>query len=346
MTSWEFPPRVLGGLGRHVGELVPALRSLGHDVRVVAPDSTDLGGDLLAHVAAGQAELIRAGRNAVDGWTPDVVHGHDWLTAVAARELARHTRAPLVTTMHATERGRQQGYLTSPLQRQIDASERRLCLDSDVVLACSQYQADELDRLFHVPATVIGNGCTLTFNPKPKDANLIAFAGRLVHEKGVQELIKALPLLSEEFPDIHCVIAGDGPLYADQLDRAERYGVADRIRWAGFLDQRATTDLLAHAAVVVVPSLYEPFGLVALEAQAVGTPVAVSDVGGLRELVTDGITGVRFEPESPAAIATAIRRLLRDPKNATAMAKTARQKAETDFSWTAVAQRVAAAYPR
>lgn len=338
---------MIGGLGRHVGELVPALRALGHDVRVVAPEHPELSRrDVVDQVATAQPALIEAGGLAVRDWSPDVIHGHDWLTATAARELARAADVPLVTTVHATERGRQQGYLTEPSQYRIDDIERAMCRASDVVLACSQYQADELDQHFQVAATVIGNGCLPSAHRSTREPGLIAFAGRLVHEKGVQELIKALPLLRTEYPDIHCLIAGDGPLLAAQQDRARRYGVADRIGWPGLLNQAGTGELLARASIVVVPSLYEPFGLVALEAQAAGTPVAVTDTGGLRELVTDGVTGVRFAPESPSAIAAAVRRLLTDPAQAEVMANAARQQAETRFSWPAVARRVAAAYPR
>lgn len=347
MVSWEYPPHVVGGLGRHVGALVPALRALGVDVRVAHPAGAPrLRADvLLAQVAAAQPGLVA--QLPADGWVPDVVHGHDWLTADAARELAARTGAHLVSTVHATESGRQQGYLTTPLQREIDRRERRMCRESSQVLVCSQFMADEVARRFDVRATVIGNGAAAgPASSNERDPRLIAFAGRLVHEKGVQELIKALPILAGDHPDIHCVIAGDGPLAAAQRDRARRYRVADRIEWTGFLDAPATAGLLARAAVVVVPSLYEPFGLVALEAQLAGTPVAVADTGGLRELVADGVTGVRFAPENPAAIARAVGRLLADPAGAAAMADRACAQARSRFSWPAVADRVAAAYPQ
>jgi glycogen(starch) synthase len=140
------------------------------------------------------------------------------------------------------------------------------------------------------------------------------------------------------------VVAGTGAQLADQQNRANRYGVADLINWAGFLDAAALTPLFTAADLVVIPSLYEPFGLVALEAQLTGTPVAVSNTGGLAELVEPGVTGVRFEPESPAAIADAVRLLVADPDRARAMAARAQQRARRDYSWAAVAQRTAEVY--
>jgi glycogen(starch) synthase len=203
---------------------------------------------------------------------------------------------------------------------------------------------------------VIGNGATepeldgtdlaaaeARFRPS---GPLLAFAGRLVHEKGLQELVKALPLLEREFPDIGLVVAGTGPDLAEQQDRAGRYRVAGRISWPGFLAGRELAALLAVADAVVVPSLYEPFGLTAVEAQLAGTPVAVCDTGGLAELVEPGRTGVRFAPQSPAAIAEAVGELLRDRAGSAASAARAQRQARSRFSWTAVAQRTADGYQR
>jgi glycogen(starch) synthase len=354
MVSWEFPPQPAGGLGRHVGMLCAALTEAGHDVRLICHPSAREAEldqyDLLARVEAGNERLARLGAAALDGWRPDVVHGHDWLAWPASRVLAEQAGRPSAVTVHATEFGRQQGWLAGTVAPLIHARERRMCAEAGAVLVCSHYMAVEVGTLFGLgpgAMTVVGNGARRYPVPAtPRDPDLVAFAGRLVHEKGLQELIKALPLLRAEFGGIHAVIAGDGPLLAAQRDRAERYRVADRIEWAGPLDEGALARLLARAAVVVVPSLYEPFGLVALEAQLAGTPVAVADTGGLRELVADGVSGTRFAPQSPAAIAAALRGVLGDPERAAAMARTAQHTAQTRFSWAAVAARTAAAYAR
>ncbi|HEX4729198.1 MAG TPA: glycosyltransferase family 4 protein [Jatrophihabitans sp.] len=388
IVSWEFPPVVVGGLGRHVGELAPALAALGHDVRVLTrgrdrqPSIEQLAGvtvyraaadgldidlaseSVLAWAQAFEHSLVRAGLTALDGWQPQLIHAHDWLVGQTAVTLHQVSGAPLVLTMHATEHGRRQGWLAEPVARAIHSVERWLCGQATLVIACSAFMAGELRMLYGLPADrlrVIGNGVRL---PEPEPAvsepavgepawtaewpagsgPVIAFAGRLVHEKGVQELIKALPLLRPEFPGLRAVIAGTGEQLAAQRDRAERYRVAELISWPGFLDQAGLHRLFRSADVVVVPSVYEPFGLVALEAQLAGTPVAVADTGGLAELVEPGATGVRFDCQDPAALAAAVAGLLRDPAGAARMAATAQQRARTGFSWDEVARQTAAVY--
>ena len=385
IVSWEFPPLVVGGLGRHVGQLARQLAAAGHDVRVLTrgnrpePEEQVLDGlsvwraaadelaidfgseSVLAWTLAFEHSLTRAGLRLVADWQPEVIHAHDWLVAQTAHTLRQVTGSPVVVTVHATEYGRQQGWLSEPVPRAIHSAERWLCRDAAAVIACSRFMAAEVAELFQLPVAairVIGNGVDpvpltdpgveletsagepVRYTGRP----LLVFAGRLVHEKGLQELIKALPLLRDELPGLRLVVAGTGQQLADQQDRAARYGVADLISWAGFLDATDTARLLAAADLVVVPSLYEPFGLVALEAQLAGTPVAVSDTGGLAELVEPGRTGLRFAPESPAAIADAVRQLVAEPDAARRWAAAARRRARQEFGWAAVAGRTAEVY--
>ncbi|HEV2887693.1 MAG TPA: glycosyltransferase family 4 protein, partial [Jatrophihabitans sp.] len=396
IVSWEFPPLVVGGLGRHVGQLARHLRAAGHDVRVLTRGSRpepeeqryegvtvwraaadelaiDFGSEsVLAWTQAFEHSLIRAGLRLVTGWRPDVIHAHDWLVAQTARTLREVTGSPVVVTVHATEHGRQQGWLSEPVPRAIHSAERWLCRDAAAVIACSRFMAAQVSEVFDLEpgrVRVIGNGVDAlsatesrleldtdaaaadvgagagpsqarTYSGRP----LLVFAGRLVHEKGLQELIKALPLLRQELPGVRLVVAGAGQQLADQQDRAARYRVEDLIDWAGFLGAAELAGLLAAADLVVVPSLYEPFGMVALEAQLAGTPVAVSDTGGLAELVEAGRTGLRFAPESPAAIAAAVRDVVGDPAAARRRAALAQRRARQEFGWAAVAARTAEVY--
>ena len=386
IVSWEFPPLVVGGLGRHVGQLAGQLAAAGHDVRVLTrgnrpePEQDQLAGvtiwraaadelaidfgseSVLAWTQAFEHSLVRAGLRLLADWQPEVIHAHDWLVAQTAHTLRQLTGSPVVVTVHATEYGRQQGWLTDPVPRAIHSVERWLCRDAAAVIACSRFMAAQVAELFQLPVSrirVIGNGVeaasqadsraeleTVTTSPgRTRDGQpLLVFAGRLVHEKGLQELIKALPLLRDELPGVRLVVAGAGQQLADQQDRAARYGVSDLITWAGFLEDAELTALFAAADLVVVPSLYEPFGLVALEAQLAGTPVAVSDTGGLAELVEPGHTGLRFAPENPAAIAAAVRQVVADPAAARRWAAAAQRRAREEFGWAAVARRTAEVY--
>ena len=386
IVSWEFPPLVVGGLGRHVGQLARQLAAQGHDVRVLtrgtrtAPEqqqfegvavwraaadglAIDFGSEsLLAWAQAFEHSLVRAGLELVSRWRPDVIHAHDWLVAQTARTLCQVTGSPVVVTVHATEHGRQQGWLTEPLPRAIHSVERWLCREAAAVITCSRFMAAEVSELFQLdPAEVrvIGNGAEPTHPTEPRPGvetetgmadrryrgePLLVFAGRLVHEKGLQELVKALPLLRDELPRVRLVVAGTGPQLADQQDRAARYGVSDLVDWAGFLDEAELARLLAAADLVVAPSLYEPFGMVALEAQLAGTPVAVSDTGGLAELVEGGRTGLLFAPQDPAAIAAAVRQALADPEGTRQRASRAQRRARDEYGWAAVARRTAEVY--
>lgn len=384
LVSWEFPPLVVGGLGRHVGALASELAAQGHDVRVLtrgnqptvteetageqsnlritraAADGLDIGftaESILAWTQAFEHSLVRAGLRLMSGWQPDVIHAHDWLVAQTARTLHQVSGAPVVLTMHATEHGRQQGWLAEPVQRSIHSVERWLAQSAAAVIVCSKFMAAEATALFQLSAeqlAVIGNGinpAAWAVEPEPASTEtsatawpLLVFAGRLVHEKGLQELIKALPHLRDDYPRLRLIVAGTGQLLADQQDRAVRYGVADLIDWQGFVSDADLARLFAAAEVVVVPSLYEPFGLVALEAQLVGTPVAVSNTGGLAELVEPGLTGARFTPQSPAAIAEAVRGLLKDPTGTRVMADRARHRARTELGWDSVAGRTVRLY--
>lgn len=322
----------------------------------------DFGSEsVLAWTQAFEHSLTRAGLSLVSGWRPEVIHAHDWLVAQTARTLRQVTGSPVVVTVHGTEHGRQQGWLAEPVPRAIHSVERWLCREASAVIACSRFMASQVAELFQLELDeirVIGNGADpapaaesesqsqveTVESAKHRGRPLLVFAGRLVHEKGLQELIKALPLLRSELPQLRLVVAGAGQQLAAQQDRAARHGVSDLIHWAGFLDAAALAGLLAAADLVVVPSLYEPFGMVALEAQLAGAPVAVSDTGGLAELVEPGRTGLRFTPQDPAAIAAAVRDVVADPAAARRRAAAARRRAREEFDWAAVASRTAEVY--
>ena len=380
MLSWEYPPLIVGGLGRHVGALSGELAAAGHEVRVVSRggaglrdatlegvqvhradvDPIDLSfttESLLAWSQAFEHALVRKALPLVRRWRPDVIHAHDWLVTQSAVTIARFTDRPIVATVHATEAGRHRGWLPAPLNRAVHSVERWLVHEATRVITCSSFMHDEVRRLFDVPETqidVVPNGLDADAWRAPTaarlaararfdgDGPLIVFAGRLVHEKGVHTLLEALPRLRREFPGVRLVVAGAGPL-DDEL-RARSGGLA--VRWAGFVPAGELAALLGAADVVVLPSLYEPSGLVALEAAAAGAPLAVADTGGLRDVVEPGITGLRFTPGDGSALGDAVLRLLRDPAAARRMAEHAQQAARRDRSWSAVAARTAGTYAR
>jgi glycogen(starch) synthase len=381
ILSWEYPPVMVGGLGRHVHALAAALARAGHDVTVAtrhapgAPLDEMVEGvrvvrapedpvripldtpNLVPWVMAFNHTLTRTALSAArDGF--DVVHAHDWLVAHTAVTLKEHLGAPLVATIHATEAGRHQGWLPGDLNRTIHSMEAWLSHEARRVLVCSRYMRQEVSALFRLSDAkiqVIPNGVDVPrWRSKPADVTaararltgggpLIGFAGRLVHEKGVQHLIDALPELRRRHHGLHLVIAGDGPQRPELEAAAHRLDVADAVSFTGFVGAHLATTMACTDAMVV-PSIYEPFGMVALESAAAGAPLAVAATGGLAEIIRPGVTGLTFPTRDHEALAEAVGTLLADGDGARKMAVAARAMVRRRFCWSTVATRTAAAY--
>ncbi|PWU57326.1 glycosyltransferase family 1 protein [Micromonospora sp. S4605] len=383
MLSWEYPPVLVGGLGRHVHALSVALAAAGHQVTVVtrhadgAPLEEHTDGvrviraaedpvtfplatnSLLAWTMAFNHTLTRAALRATDTADYDVVHAHDWLVAHTAVTLAEHLDLPLVTTIHATEAGRHQGWLPEEMNRTIHGVEHWLSNASTRVIACSGYMRDQVTTLFEVPAgqvDVVPNGVDdRAWRARPRavasararfagDGPLVGYAGRLVYEKGVQHLVHAVPYLRRRHPGLRVVIAGDGPYRAELEEEARRLTLGPTVRFTGFLDTTQLPAMLGATDATVVPSLYEPFGMVALEAAAAGAPLAVARTGGLAEIVEPGVTGVTFPHSDPDALAGAVGQLLGDEVFARRVARRARTMVGRRYGWASIAGRTAGTY--
>lgn len=379
--SWEYPPVVYGGLGRHIHALAEAQAALGHDVVVLtqhadgeAPDEV-VGGvrvvrvphdpphvpmaDLLAWVMGFGHGLARAGMRLGRDWQPDVVHGHDWLVAHAAAQLKTLFEVPLVATVHATEAGRHQGWLPSDLSRAIHTTEWWLTYEARRVITCSSHMRWEVTRLFDLPpakVTVVPNGIDLAHWQVDADdvarvraryagrGPLVLFTGRLEWEKGAHTLVEALPGLLARLPGVRLVLAGQGSQQQELHATAKRLGLGQHVRFTGWLPDDQLPLLAAAADVAVVPSIYEPFGMVALEAVAAGTPLVVADTGGLRELVAHGVTGVHFTPGDVDGLVDAVVSLVDDEVLARRMVSRGRKVLARDYAWTSIAERTDEVY--
>ncbi|MFI9815696.1 glycosyltransferase family 4 protein [Saccharothrix variisporea] len=391
MLSWEYPPVVVGGLGRHVHALATQLASQGHDVVVVCrqPTGTDAithpttdstaDGVRLIRVAEDPAHLVferdlvawtlamghamtRAGLNLLRGWRPDVVHAHDWLVTHPAIALAEAAGVPLVATVHATEAGRHSGWLSQTLNQQVHSVEWWLANRADALITCSSAMRTEVAHLFEVDAeqvTVLHNGieprrwrvrsddvAAARAKYSSDGAPLLLFFGRLEWEKGVQDLIAALPRIRRAHRGARLVVAGEGTHGQWLVEQARKHKVRRAVDFVGHLSDRELAGVLSAADAVVLPSRYEPFGIVALEAAAAGTPLVASTAGGLGEVVLDGVTGLSFAPGDVEALARAVRSVLDDRPSAVRRAKAAKARLATDFDWTRIARDTAAVYER
>jgi glycogen(starch) synthase len=380
--SWEYPPIVAGGLARHVSKLSEALARAGVEVHVLTRGgrdaqpaaSRDVAGvvvhrvpedpmprDLDAFVAwveAMNSHMHAAGRQLGKRLRFDLVHGHDWLVAGAAAALATRLRCPYVTTIHATEYGRHQGWVDKHPQSYIHAIETWMAGRAERVIACSHYMRGHVADVFAIGEeriAVIPNGIdradlhpladleTLRVRFAAPDERLVLLVGRLVYEKGFQVALDALPQVIRRSGRVRFLVAGSGTHEAQLREQARRLRLDEHGTFLGWIGDDLLHSLYRIADLCVVPSIYEPFGLVALEAMASGCPCIVADTGGLREVVPNADVGLRFRSRNPRSLATMMRRVLDDD------ALRERLVAEASvhvlrFDWDDVARRTADVY--
>jgi glycogen(starch) synthase len=170
------------------------------------------------------------------------------------------------------------------------------------------------------------------------------YVGRLEYEKGVHDLIAALPRIRRTHSGTTLTIAGTGTQQQWLIEHARKYKVLKAVRFAGHLDHEQLVTLLHSADAAVLPSHYEPFGIVALEAAATGIPLVTANVGGLGEAVINGVTGLSFPPRDLTRLAAAVRAAIDDPAAAQQMAIAARERLTSDFDWHSVADETAQVY--
>ncbi len=383
MLSWEYPPVVVGGLGRHVHALSTALVRAGHEVTVVtrhapgapleeyaegvrivrAPEDPPLfpldPENMLAWTMAFNHTLTRSALRAAENGEYDVIHAHDWLVAHTAVTLKEHLDLPLVATIHATEAGRHQGWLPDPMNKAIHSVEWWLANEACLVIVCSEYMRWEVNRLLEIPTDrieAVPNGVDVgAFQASARavvaararfagTGPMVGFAGRLVYEKGVQDLLAAVPRLAAEHQGLRVVLAGDGPYKAELVDEIRRHRLHDTVTFTGFLGVGQLPAVMAATDAMVVPSIYEPFGMVALEAAAAGAPIAVAATGGLAEIVQNGETGVTFQAQQPDELAAAVGSLLADEPFARRVATRAKAMVGERYGWARIADTTAAVY--
>ena len=380
-VSWEYPPLVYGGLGRHVHGLAEAQAAAGHDVTVVtqlpegaATDEVVNGvrvvraayeplrlteSELLPWVRGLDRALARTAERA--GVEPDVVHAHDWVVGDAGRLLRDRLGAPLVATLHATEAGRHQGWLPSDLSHAIHRLEHRLTVDAARVVVCSDAMRHDVETLFGVPDEVVDvvpagldvaawrAGARAVREARAAyaaDGPLLVTASRLEWEKGVHTLLDAMPRLRRRFPGLRLVVAGRGGQREALEAQARRLRLGASVRFVGWLPEPSLAALLGAADAVVLPSVYEPFGLVALEAAAQRSPLVVAATGGLAETAQDAVTGRTFAPLDAASLADVTTEVLRDPAAAQRRVRAMSRRLRAVHDWSAVAARTVEVYQR
>ena len=380
ILSWEYPPLIEGGLARHVRKLAENLAAQGVDVHVLArgreedPAEEEVGGVLVHRVREPErprdlsefvawiehmnSDMLAAGVEVGDRYDFDVVHGHDWLVASAGDHLAKRFRAPLVVTIHATEYGRHQGWVDKHPQSYIHGVERWMANRAERLITCSSYMREHVADIYGLEESrvnVIPNGIdpselvpvddldTLRSRFAAPDERLVLLVGRLVYEKGFQLALEALPGLIERVGNVRFLVAGSGTAEEELREQASRLGLDEHGTFLGWIGDDVLHSLYRIADLTVVPSIYEPFGLVALEAMASGCPCLVADTGGLREVVPNEDVGLRFRSRDPGSLAAMAERLLTDEELRDRLVAEASEHVLT-FDWGDVARQVAVVY--
>jgi glycogen(starch) synthase len=344
-------------------ETHPTTDSVVEGVRIIRvaedPMHVTFERDLAAWTLAMGHAMIRAGYELLRSWRPDVVHAHDWLVTHPAITLAEAARVPLIGTIHATEAGRHSGWLSHPINQQIHSVEWWLANRADELITCSRAMRAEVAHLFEIPPEnihVIHNGIEQRSWQVPKaeveaararhsnGGPLLLFFGRLEYEKGVQDLLTALPRIRRLHPGTRLVVAGKGRHLDPLVEQARKLRIRRAVDFVGHLPDRELRAVLAGADTVVLPSRYEPFGIVALEAAAANAPLVASTAGGLGEVVQDGVTGLAFEPSDVDGLVAAVHGVLSDRAAAKRRAEAAKARLADDFDWPTIAEATTEVY--
>jgi glycosyltransferase involved in cell wall biosynthesis len=381
MLSWEFPPRIIGGISTHVYELSRALARIGIETHVVTcdfpevPDQEIVDGVHVSRVDCSSiseknfmlwtfymnSRMIERGNEILKEYSYDLIHAHDWMVGRAAAELKSQHGLPLVSTIHATELGRG-GSLQNDYQKTVHYLEETLMSHSDKLICTSNYMFQHLSVNFN-PRTnieVIPNAVDVKSFKLPKKldkitANLglptdifsgkvILYLGRLVQEKGLYTLIDAFERIRKNTRNLNLVIAGEGPIKDRLIRKVQDRGLEKSVHFTGFVDEETKVALYRLCHLFVLPSHYEPFGIVVLEAMSSRIPVVVSDVGGLSEIVEDNVTGLKVPPGDPKSLANAMKKTLETPQLADMLAENAFVHVSARYTWNSVAERTAAVY--
>jgi glycogen synthase len=378
MLCWEYPPRIIGGLARVVWALSKELANAGWEVHVVTADhpgtvehevdgkvfvhrvktQTDTTPDFLTWVSRLNFGLLQHAIKLQRKNPFSIIHAHDWMVTDAAWVMKQGFGIPIVATVHATEAGRMHGIHTD-LQRYIHQMEWRLTFEAWQVIVNSRHMRDELHGLFSLPLdkiSIIPNGTdpyAFEFDfdsTKYRDSfaapheRIILYVGRLVTEKGVQVLLDAVPKVSAGYPNTKFLIVGTG-YYMDALrGQASYLGIQHQVQFLGYVRDDELRKLYKIADIVCIPSLYEPFGIVALEGMAANVPVVTSDTGGLRDFVAHMVTGVLTYTGDSNSLAWGLLEILRNPDLANRLSQEAFKRVHEIYNWRVIAKQTSQTY--
>jgi glycogen synthase len=387
----EYPPHIYGGAGVHVGYLSRELaKTMPVEVRCFGDQRLEEGNLKVVGFELDTSNFtcpkplrsaFGAVRRCIDFNTTsidsDLVHCHTWYTHFGGILAKKNYGLPLVVTVHSLEPLRP--WKREQLAGGYDFSlwvEKTALEMADAIIAVSSETKRDIERLFDVDSArvhVIHNGIDLDQYRKvdstaalqrygiDRNAPYLLFVGRITRQKGFQHLVRAIQFMDWDFQIVLCAAAPDTPGMAQEMKAAVERAKTQRhgIIWIDeMVDQKAASELYSHAAVFVCPSIYEPFGIINLEAMACETAVVASAVGGIKEVVVDGETGFLvpleqmnespFEATNPEKfardLAACINQLMNDRQLRERLGKAGRKRVEENFGWAAIAEKTKKLY--
>lgn len=379
MISWEYPPRIVGGISRVVHDLAQKLGERGNDVHIVTfleKGMKEEEKDKFVHVhRVGSYEF--SANNFID-WVMhlnfslierctrlinktgsfDIIHAHDWVVAYAARVVKHSFTIPMVATIHATEWGRNWG-IHNDEQKYINSVEWWLTYEAWKVIVNSRYMFNEVKQVFNLPEdkiSIIPNGveinkfdgvqCDMEYRRQfaMDSEKIIFFVGRLVNEKGAHVLIDAMPKILQNYKDTKLVVTGKGPQLEYLKEKALIMGISEKVFFTGYISDENLSRLYKCVDISVSPSLYEPFGIVALEGMVADVPIVVSDTGGIGDLVQHGVDGMKAYAGNANSLADCILEILLSPDKAEEMKRKAMEKVKSFYNWDVISEQALVTY--
>lgn len=367
MLTWEFPPNLIGGLSRHVDGLSRELVKLGVEVHVITAwkgglQETEIykgvyiyrvnplnecDENFFTWIGGLNLAMAMKAKKLSETNHFHIIHVHDWLSGAAGIALKACLQIPLLTTIHATEYGRNNG-IFNEMQRFIHEKERQLMKESDQIIVCSKYMEKELNSVFQMPKkkiAIIPNGIDLTTNLEKVNHGILKHIGnkqifsigRMVDEKGFETLIEAASLVKEKGFHYQFIVAGKGPMLENYKNQVKKEGLEKQISFIGYLTDKEKYSFILESDICVFPSLYEPFGIVALESMFLGKPTIVSNVGGLKGLIQHRETGLLMEPGKAKSLLEQITYLFMNPKMAWEIGIRGQESVKKMYGWENIA---------
>ncbi|WP_141431582.1 glycosyltransferase [Bacillus sp. 03113] len=371
LLSWEYPPHIVGGLGKHVHGLSNSLAGLGYDIHIVTARRNDseleeikdsiyihrvhplneLDQDFLKWIGGLNLAILEKGIELAKTNSFELIHAHEWLVGAAALSLQEQLNIPLITTIHATEYGRNNG-IHNEMQRFIHEKEKLLINGSNFIIVCSEFMKEELIQVFHINESklfMIPNGVSeqeiwptsevsLSNIPVNQENKLVFCVGRMVKEKGFDTLIEAASKIKAIRPDVYFIIAGTGPMLNDYRQKVVELHLEDCVYFIGYISDEQRNALYSICDMAIVPSLYEPFGITALESMIFAKPTIVSSTGGLKGIVENAKSGLYMVPGSSDSLIEQVIWLLENNEDAIQIGRKGKEAVEKLFNWSSIAE--------